>query len=194
MAMKRSEFWQNMGLGLAGLLIFYGLLYYARTHIETAPLNLTTLNSTSSSPIEKIRTIFTAPVIKNVTLPPLFSGEDTTNLASTTATSTATTTVAETATSTLNVTMNVGSLVYYLSLQPGSTIYDVLKETGTSTTNTDIFFQTEYLANILSVEEINGQPNFPPYYWTYYINGVIGTSSISDYRLQDKDVIDWKLQ
>ncbi|MEI7777045.1 MAG: DUF4430 domain-containing protein [bacterium] len=188
--MKNREFWQNMGLGLAALLVFYGMLYYARTHIETAPLNLTKLNSSTTSPIEKIRTIFTAPVIKNVTLPPIFSNENNDAGTSTIATTTATTTEK----TILEATITVGSLTYTLSLPINTTLLEAMKETGTSTTNTTFSFKTENRSNVLTIQEINGQPNFPPLYWTYYVNGVVGSSSISDYKIQDKDVIDWKLQ
>ena len=188
--MHKSEFWQNMSLGLAALLIFYGMLYYARTHIETAPLNLTKLNSSTTSPIEKIRTIFTTPVIKNVTLPPIFSNENNDIGTSTVATTTSTSTPKIT----LNANLTVGSLTYKLSLPIGTTLLETMKGTGTSTTNTTFSFKTESRSNVLTIEEINGQPNYPPLYWTYYVNGTIGSSSISDYKIQNNDVIDWKLQ
>ncbi len=179
-----------MSLGLAGLLIFYGLLYYARSHIETAPLNVTKLNSSTTSPIEKIRTIFTTPVIKTVTLPPLFSNENNDISTSTVATTTATSTIP----TNLSITLNVGSLTYNLSLPQETTLIEAMKKIGTSTTNTTFSFKTEDRANVLSIDEINGQPNVPPFYWTYYVNGNIGSSSISNYIVKDGDSIDWKLQ
>lgn len=191
--MKHYEFWQNVGLSVAGLLVFYGLLYYARTHIETAPLNLTELNSSTSSPIQKIKTIFSAPVIKTVTLPPIFSEQnnDALPIASST---TSTTTPTTTASSTIMATMTVGPLTYNLSLPNGSTLYDALNKTGTSTSDMIFSFKTAGYGNLTVVSEINGQPNYPPLYWTYYVNGVMGTSSISEYKLNDGDTIDWKLQ
>jgi len=105
--MKRNVLIQNSILGLLGLLIFYGLLFYARTTIPIHPLSYNAKSSpitATSSPYTRIKAILNNPVSILVPVPISLPVISTTTATSTTATSTPSTTASSTDTTATSTT------------------------------------------------------------------------------------------
>ncbi|MBI2459208.1 MAG: DUF4430 domain-containing protein [Parcubacteria group bacterium] len=89
--------------------------------------------------------------------------------------------------------MLINGFKYEAAVKPGSSVYDLMNELKID--NKINFSGRDYSGLGFFVEEINGVKNNPSgENWVYYINGQPAPVGISNYKLKNNDIIEWKYE
>ena len=86
----------------------------------------------------------------------------------------------------------VGANNYPVNAPVGSTAYDAMNILASTT---DFTFKSVFYSGLgYFIEEINNVKNSHGQYWTLYVNGKYSDVGVSDYKLSQGDVIEWKYE
>lgn len=90
--------------------------------------------------------------------------------------------------------LKINSIIYPLT--PGKNVYDAMAELSQVSSQPFIFSTKNYPGMGQFVEEINGIKNDfkQNKYWIYYINNKSAIAGISQYIIQQGDIIEWKYE
>lgn len=82
-----------------------------------------------------------------------------------------------------------------LFLPENSTVYDLMKQAQFQDQNFS-FGGKEFSGLGFFVEEINGVSQNPKqgYYWIYYVNGKAASLGVSQYKIKNNDIINWRYE
>lgn len=107
-----------------------------------------------------------------------------------------TTTVIKPASEQLSVTLKTFDRTYTLKFQLGTTLLEAMRQLAARSEQPFMFSGKEYSSLGFFVDEINGIKNDPGNgkYWIYYINGQTAQIGISNYKLIQGDIIEWKYE
>jgi len=94
----------------------------------------------------------------------------------------------------IKVTLNAEDKTYTASIVKDGSVYDVMTALTLSSVNPFIFKAKEYPGMGYLIEEINDIKGANGKYWTLYVNGKYATVGVSQYKLNNGDVIDWKYE
>ena len=95
-----------------------------------------------------------------------------------------------------DTTITVNGEKYTSNLANTTTLYQLMQNLSASSIKPFSFQTKEYAGMGHFVEEINGLKNNPQEnkYWIYYINGESAKIGISNYFINEGDVIEWKYE
>jgi len=82
---------------------------------------------------------------------------------------------------------------YQIEIKNNETVYLAMKRLKEKDSNFS-FNGKLYPSLGFFVDEINGAKNSLGSYWLYYVNGQEASIGISEYKLQNGDIISWKLE
>jgi len=107
---------------------------------------------------------------------------------------TPTTVTTESAPEQLTATLKTSDRTYTLKFQPDTTLLEAMRQLTARSEQPFMFSGKEYSSLGFFVDEINGIKNDPGNgkYWIYYINGQTAQIGISNYKLIQGDIIEWK--
>ncbi|GEM_PF-1060772 len=92
----------------------------------------------------------------------------------------------------MRITFSAGENSYFVDVQDGSAVYDVMSALASTTNFT---FKSDYYSGLgYFIKEINGQPNGSGTYWTLYVNGKYSTVGASQRKLQAGDGVEWRYE
>jgi len=83
---------------------------------------------------------------------------------------------------------------YSISFQEGDTVYQVMKNLSEQKENNFSFGFKEYPVLGIFVDEINGFKGEEGKYWIYYVNDKEASIGVSNYIIENGDIISWKLK
>lgn len=86
----------------------------------------------------------------------------------------------------------VGNQNYVTKIKEGSNVFDVMTQIKEENRNNFDFKYNEYSYLGIFINEINGVTGSPGAYWIYYINDKEASVGVSNYIINDGDVIKWK--
>ena len=92
----------------------------------------------------------------------------------------------------IKVTLIAGDKTYTASIPKDGSVYYVMTTLASSTTAHFTFKAKEYPGMGYLIEEINGVKGANGKYWTFYVNGKSSDVGVSQYKLKNGDVIDWR--
>ena len=98
------------------------------------------------------------------------------------------------ASSELSVTLKIADKSFPLKVKKGTTGFEMMemaKKDGKIE-----YKATKYEGMGYSIDEINGQASNSKenMYWSFYLNNKLAPVGISDYKLKDGDVIEWRFE
>ncbi|MDO8668341.1 MAG: DUF4430 domain-containing protein [bacterium] len=93
----------------------------------------------------------------------------------------------------IQAVMLINGVEYRIAMKPGSSVYDLM---STLKEQNQIDFKSKDYSGLgFFIEEINGVKNNPGgMNWLYYINGKPAPVGISNYKLKNNDIIEWKYE
>jgi hypothetical protein len=92
----------------------------------------------------------------------------------------------------VEVSFVVGSHRYSTEIKKGSNVFDVMVQIKTENKDNFDFKYSEYPYLGIFINEINGVVGSPGAYWIYYVNDKEASVGISNYIINDGDIINWK--
>lgn len=153
-----------------------------------APVQVTTVNASTSNPKETARVAIIAPSKKSIPTTVIPEVSVVTVTSSTQATS------SQNAPTPIPLgTLVVGSSTYPFAFADGETLYDAMLSLKTSDTSFT-FESHEYGSMGIFVDAINNQPNTNGKYWFLYINGALASRGVSQTILHTGDRVEWRYE
>ena len=94
----------------------------------------------------------------------------------------------------IDVSLVVSGKTYSVKLQETNNVLDLMKFADEM--NDDFTFESKVFEGLGEyIDSINGvKGGTDNKYWIYYINGKLSQVGVSEYKLKDKDVIEWKFE
>jgi hypothetical protein len=95
-----------------------------------------------------------------------------------------------------SATLQTPNHTYALKFSPNTTLLEVMRQLTIQSAQSFTFSGKEYPSLGFFVEEINGTKNdlANEKYWIYYINGKPAQIGISNYKIKQNDLIEWKYE
>jgi len=83
---------------------------------------------------------------------------------------------------------------YETEVKEGETVYGAMKSIESVKENNFSFVAKEYSSLGVFVEEINGIKGENGKYWIYYVNDKEASVGVSNYKINNGDIISWKYE
>jgi hypothetical protein len=94
----------------------------------------------------------------------------------------------------VKVSLKVLNKTYDVNIKEGSTVYDAMNIAQSLVENNFSFKSKEYPSLGIFVGEINGKKGGEGGYWIYSVNGEEANVGVSNYKVNNGDIISWKYE
>ena len=96
----------------------------------------------------------------------------------------------------IKVTLEVLDKKYDLEVKDNANVFEVMQKGQKESKSPNIFnFKYKEHAGLgVFIEEINGIKGGEGRYWIYYVNGVLANVGVSNYKINNGDIISWKYE
>jgi len=96
----------------------------------------------------------------------------------------------------IKVTLEVLDKKYDIEVKDNANVFEVMQELQKESPplNTFNFKYKEHIGLGVFIEEINGIKGGDGSYWMYYVNGISANVGVSNYKINNGDIISWKYE